>query len=372
MALAITLIVLLIGSVIFNFVNPWGATTVASNWGSIDDTIVITVVITGIFFIAITIFIAIALIKFRHREPVSGGEHQAQYVPDNKKLEMWLTGITTVGICALLAPGLVVYNDFVHVPEEAKPLEVVAKQWMWSFRLPGADGKLGKSGISNLNQGNPFGIDLDDPNGQDDILIASNEIHLEVDQPVKFLLRSLDVLHNFYVPQFRAKMDMVPGQLSYFWLTPITEGRYEVLCAEYCGVAHYNMRAYVVVDSKKDYQEWLADKPTFSSLLRKSLATNTTQGIVEQGRQLAENNGCFACHSIDGSKSLGPGWQNIIGREEVLADDSSIIVDESYFKESILSPAEKIVKGFPPVMVSYQLSGEQLDAIIAYVKSISD
>lgn len=370
MALAIILFVLLVGSVIFNFVNPWQATEVASNWGSIDATIVMTLVITGIFFIVITLFVVYALIKYRHRDEPSSkdGVHQASYAPDNSRLEWWLTVITTVGICGLLAPGLIVYDDFVHVPEEATELEVVGQQWMWRFRLPGADGKLGNASIGEISFKNPFGIDPEDPNGQDDILINSNELHIAIDQPLKMVLRSLDVLHDFYVPQFRSKMDMVPGQISYFWFTPTRLGTYEILCAEYCGVAHYNMRGNVTVDNASDYQVWLNTLPTFAQ----SLTQGTVDGAVEQGRQLAEGSGCLACHSVDGSKSLGPGWKGLFGRTETLTDGSSVEVDREYFEESILKPNEKIVAGFAPVMVPYQFSEEQIDALLAYTKSLDE
>lgn len=373
MALAIVLVVLLIGSVIFNFVNPWQATEVASNWGSIDTTIIITLVITGIFFIGITLFVAYALVKYRHKEPRSSpqttGSHQASYEPDNKKLEWWLTAITTVGICALLAPGLVVYADFVNVPDEAVEVEVLGKQWMWSYRLPGNDGKLGQAKIKLISPQNPFGVDPDDPNGQDDKLINSNVLHLKVDQPVKMLLRSLDVLHNFYVPQFRSKMDMVPGQISYFWMTPNKLGRFEVLCAEYCGVAHYNMKGWVVVDSAVDYQNWLDQQPTFAASL---MVDNGGSGLIEQGRQLAESSGCLACHSIDGSKGLGPTWKGLFGKTEVLVDGSEVVVDEDYYKESVLEPAAKLVKGYPPVMAPYPFSDDQLNALIRYTQSLDE
>ena len=365
MALAIILVVLLIGSTIFQFVNPWSATPVASNWGSIDNIIVITSVITGIFFVGITLFVVYALVKFRHRGPSENGQHQASYEPDSKKLEWWLTGITTVGICVLLAPGLVVYDDFVHVPEGATEVEVVGKQWMWSFRLPGEDGKLGHAKVKLIGMDNPFGLDPDDPNGQDDLLINTNVLHLPIDKPVKMVLRSLDVLHNFYVPQIRAKMDMVPGQVSYFWFTPTKEGRYEILCAEYCGVAHYNMKGHMIIDSAENYQAWLSEQPTFAI----SLVSGSDDGGVEQGRQLAESSGCFACHSIDGSKSLGPTWKGLFGKTEVLMDGTTVVADEAYLKESITDPNAKMVKDYAPVMVAYPLSDSQLDALVEYIKS---
>jgi cytochrome c oxidase subunit 2 len=366
MALAIILVLLLVGSVIFNFVSPWQATPVASNWGSIDTTIVITLIITGIFFIGITLFVAYVLVKYRHRASAGNGRHQASYEPDNKKMEWWLTGITTVGICALLAPGLVVYSDFVHVPKEATEVEVVGKQWMWSYRLPGEDGKLGQVKVKLIDFSNPFGIDPEDPHGQDDVLINSNELHLPIDKPVKMLLRSLDVLHNFYVPHFRAKMDMVPGQITYFWFTPTREGSFEVLCAEYCGVAHYNMQGTVVVNNASDYQRWLDQQPRFAY----SANSQPGNGAVEQGRQLAEGSGCLACHSIDGSKSLGPTWKGLVGKTETLQDGSTVVVDAAYFNESITDPAAKIVQGYPPVMVAYAFSEQQLESLMAYSKSL--
>jgi cytochrome c oxidase subunit 2 len=371
MALAIILFVLLVGSIIFNFVSPWQATPVASNWGSIDTTITITFIITGIFFVAITLFIVYALVKFRHHDKAvttADGEHQASYAPDNKKLEWWLTGITTVGICALLAPGLLVYNDFVHVPEEAVEVEVLGQQWRWRFRLPGKDGEFGQVKVSLIDFANPFGIDPEDPLGQDDILVNRNELHFAIDQPVKMLLRSLDVLHNFYVPQFRAKMDMVPGQISYFWFTPTKLGSYEVLCAEYCGVAHYNMKGWAVVDTAEDYKQWLAEQPVFAG----SLTASTTGGAIEQGRQLAEGSGCFACHSVDGSKSLGPSWKGLIGQQEILADGLTVMVDREYFDRSITDPNAQLVKDYPPVMVAYPFSDMQLQSLFAYVKSLDE
>ncbi|MGI9284136.1 MAG: cytochrome c oxidase subunit II, partial [Pseudomonadales bacterium] len=250
MTFGIILILIVVGSILFHFLSPWGATPLASNWGTIDDTLVITTVITGIFFVAINIFMAYAVIRFRHR----GDGRRAAYEPENKKLEWWLIAITTVGVCGLLAPGLVVYAHFVNVPEEADVFEAHAQQWQWTFRFPGEDGQLGTADVKFMSFDNPFGLNPGDPNGQDDVLIQNNELHLPIDRPVKALLRSKDVLHDFYVPQFRAKMDIVPGLVSYMWFTPTKTGTYEILCAEYCGTGHYNMRGLVVVDEQADFE----------------------------------------------------------------------------------------------------------------------
>ncbi len=164
----------------------------------------------------------------------------------------------------MLAPGLIVWGDFVTVPKEATEFEVVGQQWQWSFRLPGKDGALGTSDTRKVSADNTLGLNPSDPNGQDDVLISSADLHLQLGKPVKVLLRSIDVLHDFYVPEFRAKMDMVPGTVTYFWFTPTRTGEFEILCAELCGVGHYMMRGKVVVDEEKEYHAWLDQQQTFA------------------------------------------------------------------------------------------------------------
>jgi cytochrome c oxidase subunit 2 len=248
-------------SVLFSFLSPWWMTPLASNWGMIDDTLIITFVITGIAFAVLSLFMAYAIYRYRRREGA-----RAHYEPENKKLEFWLTGVTTVGIIAMLSPGLLAWNDYIKVPSDAATVEVVGSQWSWAYRLPGENGVFGTVDLHLVSVENPFGLKPDDPNGQDDILIESNELHLPQGHPVRILLRSVDVLHNFFVPQFRARMDLVPGMTSYFWFTPERAGTYEILCAELCGVGHPIMRGTVVVEEATAYREWLGGQSTFAQL----------------------------------------------------------------------------------------------------------
>lgn len=259
MIVALALLLVAIGTVVFHFWSPWWWTPIASNWGYVDDTIIVTFWITGVVFIGVILFMVYCLFRYRHRD-----ERRADYEPENKKLEWWLTGLTTVGVAGMLTPGLFVWGQFVTVPDDATTVEVLGQQWQWSYRLPGEDGVLGTSDSRLINFDNPFGVNPDDPYGQDDILIESDELHLPIDQPVKVLLRSIDVLHDFYVPEFRAKMDMIPGLVTYFWMTPTRTGNFDVLCFELCGVGHYAMRGSVVVDDEADYQAWVQDFPTFA------------------------------------------------------------------------------------------------------------
>ena len=255
-----------VGSVIFHIWSPWWWTPIASNWGSLDQAVDITFWITGAVYVVVILFMAYCVYKFRYRK-----DRRADYEPENEKLEWWLTGLTTVGVVALLTPGLLAWDDFVNVPEDAAEIEVLGKQWEWNYRLPGNDGKLGKTSIALVTDENFFGIDPNDPNGQDDILIEGDDLHMAMGKPVKVLLRTVDTLHNFYVPQFRAKMDLVPGSVTYFWLTPSRTGTFDVLCAELCGVGHHIMRGTVVIEEKSAYNSWLSEQSTFAQILENEI-----------------------------------------------------------------------------------------------------
>ncbi len=289
MPFAVVLILLVVGSVLFHILSPWTFTPLASNWGMVDFTVDITLWVTGVVFIAVNLFMAFCVIKFRHRK---GEASKAKYEPENKKLEAWLTGLTAVGVAAMLTPGLLVWAKFVEVPDDAHVVEAVGQQWHWTYRFPGVDGKLGEVDAERISSDNPFGIDPDDPNGRDDVVVMNPEVHIPVNRPVKFLLRSKDVLHDFAVAQFRVKMDLVPGMDTYLWLTPTEVGRFEVLCEELCGIGHHTMRGAVVVDEAADFESWLARQPTFAE------EQNAVPGNASIGA--AQYAVCAACHGQQG------------------------------------------------------------------------
>ena len=293
MALAVVIVLLVIGSLVFHFASPWYFTPLASNWSAIDFTVDVTFWVCGIVFVAVNLFTAYCLIRYRHRK-----NHKAHYEPESKKLEGGLTAVTAVGVAAMLTPGLFVWGDFVRVPDGALEFEALGKQWHWSYRFPGEDGVLGQTDVRFMGPDNPFGIEPDDPNGQDDRLVRHPELHLPMGQPAHALLRSTDVLHNFTVPQFRTKMDLVPGMVTYQWFTPTRIGSYEILCEELCGVAHFAMRGRVVVDEPEDFETWLASQPTFAD----------TQALPAGDPQAgaATYAVCSACHGTqaEGNQAL--------------------------------------------------------------------
>ena len=273
MAIARILVLVAIGSVLFHLLSPWRATPIASNWAYIDDTIDITFWITGTVFTAVVLFTAYCVFRFRHKPG-----QKAHYEPENKRLEWQLAIGTAIGVAALLTPGLFVWNQFVHVPKDATQIEVVGQQWQWSFRLPGKSGRLGASDIRYITADNPLGLNPKDPDAAGNVVIqGGDDLHLQVGKPVRVLLRSIDVIHDFYVPEFRAKMDLMPGLVTGFWLTPTRTGTFEILCAGFCGVGHPQMRGNVVVDTESDYQAWLEKQQTFAELRaqqHKKLASN--------------------------------------------------------------------------------------------------
>ncbi|MBL4819797.1 MAG: c-type cytochrome [Gammaproteobacteria bacterium] len=287
MALAVVIVILVVGSVIFHFASPWWFTDIAADWGSVDFVVDLTFWISGFVFITINLFLAYCIYKFRQKDG-----HKAVYEPENTKLEVSLSVVTSIGVVLMLAPGLFVWANFVSPPEDAHVVEIIGQQWQWSYRYPGADGQLGSADVKHISEINPWGVNPEDPAGQDDIVIDGPEFHLPVDLPVKTLLRSKDVLHNYTVAQFRVKMDLVPGMVTFLWFTPTKIGTYDILCEELCGIAHFMMRGKVVVEEQSDFDAWLAQQPTFAQ------TQSAAAPDLNAGRQLYA--GCASCHGEQG------------------------------------------------------------------------
>lgn len=357
--IAIILLLVTLGSVVFNFTTPFHFDAIGSNWNLIDITVYITFVICGVAFVALGLLMAWWVYKFQYQDG-----NFAEYEPENAKLESRLTIITTIGVVVMLAPGLVAWNDYIRPPSDAYELEVYSKQWKWSYRFPGADGVFGAAHNKYVAIDNPFGMKPGDPYGEDDILITQKTVKIPVGRPVKVLLRSEDVLHDFWVPAIRAKMDAVPGMVTYFWFEPILEKIYEVLCAELCGRGHHSMRGWMHVVSMEEYRTWLNDQVTWAGMKAGAVPLSPEAAL---GRDIANEAGCFACHSIDGSVETGPSWLDIWGRTVELDDGTTRVRDEAYIKKSILDPHAEIVLGFSATMTPADLTEEELQSIMDYI-----
>jgi cytochrome c oxidase subunit 2 len=349
------LILLVVGSLVFHFLSPWTFTPLASNWTQIDFTIDVTFVVTGLVFVAVNLFMAWCVIRYRARPG-----NKANYDPENQKLEWILTVATTIGVAAMLAPGLWVWAKFVNVPEDAIQVEAIGQQWHWSYRLPGDDGAFGNVDVRLVSEDNPFGIVPDDPHGQDDVLVASSEVHVPVDQSVKFNLRSKDVLHDFAVAQFRVKMDLVPGMETYLWLTPTVKGRFEVLCEELCGVAHFAMRGAVVVEDQSDFDAWVRSHPTFADTQAR-VAPNAAVG----GAQYAV---CAACHG-----QQGEGIEVLNGPKLAGQSDWYLRKQIESFKTGLRGAHPDDVYGRQMMPMAMTLADDAaIDNVVAHIQSLPD
>ena len=268
--------------------------------------------------------------------------------------------LTSVGVAAMLTPGLFVWAKFVDVPEEAHVVEAVGQQWHWTYRYPGEDGKFGEVDAERISDNNPFGMDPDDPNGQDDVLVYHPEAHVPVDKPVKWLLRSKDVLHNFTVTEFRVKMDLVPGMQTFQWLTPTKTGRYEVLCEELCGIAHFAMRGAVIVDEQDDFDTWLAAQPTYAELNARP-GGNAAAGAANYAV-------CTACHGAQGEGLAALNAPKIAGQDAWYLRNSL-----NSYKAGLRgsSPEDTYGRQMAP-MAATLVNDAAVENVIAYIQTFPD
>lgn len=355
MGVAVVLVVLIVASVLFHFLSPWYFTPIASNWSAVDTTVTITFWVTGVVFVIVNLFMAYAIYRYRHR---SG--QRAQYEPENKKLEWWLLGVTTIGVAAMLAPGLFVWAKFIDVPADAMEVEVVAQQWNWTYRFPGRDGRLGKVGARFVSAGNPFGIDPADPDGRDDVLIDNGEFRLPLGKPVKVLLRSKDVLHNFAIAEIRVKMDMVPGMVTHAWFTPTRTGSFDLLCQELCGIAHFAMRGRMVVVEPAAFESWLAGQPTFAQLAARP-APDPAAGKALYAA-------CAGCHGEQGEGNQAVNAPKLAGQ-----DGWYLRRQLAHFKQGARGAGDRDANGkIMAQMMATLPDAAAKDNVVAYIVTLPD
>ena len=261
--LAAALILIVVLTVLLTVSGIWWSTPIAAEWQGIDALFLITTIVIGIAFVAVNLFIAYTLVRHRYQK-----ERKAFFFTDNPRLEWGLIGITSLGIVLLLAPGLVVYSQVISPPEERLEIEMVAEQWQWHYRYAGEDGVLGRSHIDLVAPGNPFGLDLADPAAEDDILVPRGPLYLPVNQPVNLRMRANDVIHIYFVPEFRVKQAAVPGMLNEMWFTPNRTGEFQAICTEFCGIGHHGMVGTVRVVEQEEFDAWLAEQATAGETLR--------------------------------------------------------------------------------------------------------
>lgn len=311
--LAVTALVL-ISTIFLRWVFTWLLPlpqAASAQAGPIDLMFDVHFWLIALFFSLIMVLMLYAAFVFR-RKP--GDEEDGLHIHGNTTLEVVWTIIPLIIVIALGVWGAIVLRDITTAAPDALEIDVTAWQWNWSFEYP-TEGEF-----------------------------ASAELVVPVNQPLRLNMRSRDVLHNFWVPEFRVKQDLVPGRTTVLNVTPTETGEFKVRCAEICGTEHANMLAPVRVVSREEYDAWIEEKnaaPQFAEM------TPEERGAIWYG---AEGFGCVSCHSLDGSPGVGPTWQGVYGREEPLDDGTVVIVDDAYIRESIYEPNAKIVEGFAAAM----------------------
>ena len=279
--------------------------------------------LTIIFGLGLVMAIFYFAVKYRRRSPNEVGHPVAGAI----SLELTWTIIPFLISMGIFVWGTELYFKIYRPPANAKEVYVVGKQWMWKIQHT---------------------------EGQREI----DELHVPVGTRIKLVMTTEDVIHSFYIPAFRMKLDVVPGRYSMVWFEPTQVGRYELFCAEYCGTSHSGMIGSVYVMEPADYQAWLAG--------------GTGEGTpAQQGEKLFQQLACSSCHLASG-QGRGPRLQGVFGSTVELADGSKIVANEDYVRESILNPRAKVVAGFQPIMPTFQglVSEEQVLQLVAYVRSL--
>ena len=297
----------------------------ASSFASEVDALYFFIVAVSAFF-AIAVSVAVVWFAFRYRR--KHNDEIGAHIEGSLPLELLWSIIPTLIAMVMFVWGAKLFYEMRRPPAEAIQIYAVGKQWMWKFQHQG---------------------------GQREI----NELHVPVGRPVKVLVTSEDVLHDLYFPSFRTKIDAIPGRYMPMWFTATKPGRYHIFCAEYCGTKHSGMIGTVIVMEPQQYQDWLAGGGTEGTM-------------AERGARLFNDLACTTCH-LDNGQGRGPSLKDIVGKTVEMNDGSMLLVDEGYLRESILNSQAKIVKGFTPLMPTFQglISEEGLAALIEHIKSLS-
>jgi cytochrome c oxidase subunit 2 len=279
-----------------------------------------------VFFVLIAFLTVYSVYVFRRKAGV-----RTPHLTHNLTLEVVWTVIPTFIVIGIFFWGAAGYMESAVAPADAMEISVTAQKWSWAFEYP---------------DGSKWVKEMRVPEGRS----------------IKLVMTSVDVLHDFYIPDMRVKHDVIPNRYTEVWFKPEAKGTYHVACAEYCGKSHSDMSATIKVVSEADYQKWLQEGPDEWK----------TMEPEKLGKMVYEQKGCNNCHSVDGSKNQGPTWKGIYGHKGKFTDGTAYEADEAYITESINYPAKHIVEGYSNVMPSFEglIRPIEMKGLIAYMKSL--
>lgn len=296
----------------------------ASTFASQVDSLYFYLLAISVFFTVIIVAgLAFFAIKYREKEKFATPEE----IHGSMALEIaWSFIPFVISMTIFLGGAIIFYNQY-RIPADGMEVYIVGKQWMWKAQHQ---------------------------TGQREI----NELHVPVNRNIKLTMTTEDVLHDFYIPAFRTKADVVPGRYTYLWFNATKPGRYRLYCAEYCGLNHSGMGGWVTVMEQKDFDNWLSGD-----------MSNLTP--AQAGKDLFENKlGCASCHA--GQNQRGAKLEGLFGTDVKLASGQTVKADDQYLRESILNPSGQIVEGYSPIMPTFkgQVTEEQLTSLVAYIKTL--
>lgn len=328
--IGVTIFVVLIAAAgIFGLRNEWLLTQAAAvQAGPVDRLFSYHWILISVLFAIILGFMLYSFIFFR-RKP--GDETDAAHIEGNNTLEFAWTFIPLITVIGFAFLGSQSLSETLRIDPQAIEIKVIGQQWSWRFEYP------------------EYGV-------------TSNVLIMPIDKQALLRMESVDVLHSFWVPEFRLKQDLLPGQETQLRITPNRLGNYTVRCAEICGTQHAYMLADVQVVDQAEFDRWIISQ------------TDLPEDPIERGAIYSEQYGCIACHSLDGTVVVGPSWQGVYQSQVTLTDGTTITADETYLRESILAPQAKIHDGFPsgvmPQNFGETLREDQINDIIEFIKSL--
>jgi cytochrome c oxidase subunit 2 len=289
----------------------------------------VQMIVLSFLFALIVVPMFYSLIVFRQKK---GENADGEHFEGNYKLEIAWTVIPLFAVLAMAYVGAENLAEVRRADPDAVIVNVTGRQWSWSFEYP-------------------------------EYAVISDELHLPVGKQVLLQMTSTDVIHSFWVPEFRVKQDLVPGRITELRITPIVTGSYKVSCAELCGTSHAYMLGSIFVEEQDGFDAWMVEQV--------AIAAEASQTPEGRGKALVAASGCVACHSIDGSAGIGPSWLGLAGSEVELSGGTTVIADDDFLAESIKEPQAKIVAGFESQqMIAFTFTDEQIADIIAYIKTL--
>ena len=301
--------------------------------GSVDNLYIFLLISSLIAFIILIGGMTAFIIKYKRKS----ANDKTAYITHNNLLEFLWSFIPFVIMMVIFYWGMVIYDDYRTIPEDAEEIHVTGRQWVWRFAY--------KNGYTFSTKP-----------------ASDAMVNVPLGKPVKLVMTSGDVIHSFYIPGFRNKQDVIPGKYTTLWFKATKLGQFQVFCTEYCGLEHSNMPATINVMPEAEYKAW------FNSYVPEASAG----GLADRGKEVFNEKGCNACHSVNVTRVVGPTMKGLAGIKREFADGSSAVADDAYLRESILLSGAKIVKDYPAAMPIFkgQIEEEDVSAIIDYIKSL--